>query len=105
MDKKLPNVFANKIDENINNNEKVFYSEAREVVTENTNKTNNKTIYQKINEIFRSKDYVYKADVIITLKDKTIKKKIIGKNNNYLITLENELIPLVEIVDIKKSTN
>ena len=44
--------------------------------------------------------YVYKADVEIVLKDKKIIKRIIGKNDGSLITIDNELIPLSEIKDI-----
>ena len=36
------------------------------------------------------------------LKDGTVTKRIIGKNNTHLITMENELIPISDIIDIKK---
>ena len=94
MNKKIPKVFANKINTKGNNND-VFYSYEK---TENTNKN----INQKINDIFNSSDYVYKANVIIKLKDKEITKKIIGRNTTHLITMDNELIPISDIIDIKK---
>lgn len=100
MDKKLPKMFANKIDKKINNNSTYYTSnENREIVLDNEIDTNN--INQKIKSIFNSTRYVYKADVVITTKDKSIIKKIIGKNNNHLITIDNELIPITDIVDIK----
>ena len=34
------------------------------------------------------------------LKDKTIVRKVIGQNQNQLITFENELIPISDILDI-----
>ena len=37
----------------------------------------------------------------IKLKDGTVTKKIVGKNSTHLITMENELIPISDIVDIK----
>ena len=58
-------------------------------------------IKQKVNEIFASPNYVYKANVEITLKDKKIKKRIIGRNKDYIITMDNLLIPINEILDIK----
>lgn len=36
----------------------------------------------------------------IKLKDRTVKKRVVGKNGNYLITIENELIPIQDIIDI-----
>ena len=58
-------------------------------------------IDKKINEIFSSPNYVYKANVEITLKDKKVTKRIIGRNKNYIITMDNTLIPISDITDIK----
>lgn len=116
MEKKLPKVFANKIDKEIGNNKNVFYSAVSDdtvirgddgdngqnfadSVRENLVKPKN--ICQKINDIFNSSRYVYKADVEITLKDGVVSKRIVGKNANHLITIDNELIPISDIVDIK----
>lgn len=103
MDKKLPKVFANKIDKDISHNEKVYYS--KENITEDEtrfdNKTEVKNIYQKINDIFASEKYVYKANVEIKTRSGNKKVQIIGKNNGYLITIDNELISINDIQDIK----
>lgn len=107
MNKKLPNVFANKINKKINNNERVYYSNQSNNIDSNKKEEpkvvvkNNKNINQKISDIFNSSRYVYKADVEITLKNEIITKKIIGRNSKNLITYENELIPLEDIIDIK----
>lgn len=114
MEKKLPKVFANTIEKELNNNERVYYERnASQELKEDKNKTEvtkkNKiseefTINQKINKIFGSSRYVYKADVKIVLKDgNTVDKKIIGRNKNELITMDNELIQISDIVDIKFS--
>ncbi len=96
--KDLPKVFQSKIDKKFNNNRSVYYSS-------NDNSTNEivdtKTIKQKINDIFSSPNYVYKANVDITLKDKKITKRIIGRNKDYIITMDNDLIPIGDIIDIK----
>jgi len=118
MERKLPSVFANKIEKEVGNNKRVFYSskddleETVEGVRDSStssdfaqrakeNLVQPKNIYQKLNEIFSSSRYVYKADVEITLKDGVVTKRIIGKNSNHLITIDNELIPISDIVDIK----
>ena len=97
--KDLPKVFKNNIDKKFNNNENVYYSNRSTITEETVN--DNKTITQKINEIFSSPNYVYKANVEITLKDKKVTKRIIGRNKDYIITMDNTLIPINDIINIK----
>lgn len=105
MEKKLPKVFANKIDKIIKNNETVYYNR-NEGKKEEPVKTNSTlSINQKINQIFGSSRYVYKADVIITTKDGILNKKIIGRNRSELITMDNEVIPINSIIDIAFKNN
>lgn len=104
--KDLPKVFHNKINKTFNNNESVFYSNNKPIEDVKINKEeviDTKNILQKINSIFASPNYVYKANVEITLKDKKITKRIIGRNKNYIITMDNDLIPIVDIIDIKST--
>lgn len=98
--KELPKVFRNEINRNIDNNKKVYYSQ-NEISGQSPRQESSKNVQQKINEIFSSPNYVYKANVEIVLKDKTLSKKIIGRNKNYIITMDNELIPITDIMDIK----
>ena len=98
--KDLPKVFHNKIDKTFSNNRNVYYSN-NNYTKERT--TDNRTVLQKINDIFSSPNYVYKANVEITLKDKKVTKRIIGRNKNYIITMDNDLIPISDIVDIKST--
>ncbi|MBR2841081.1 MAG: hypothetical protein IKF01_04335 [Bacilli bacterium] len=92
MNKKIPKVFQNEVNSD-GNNEKVSYTDKNE--SEDTN------INKKIEKIFNSKGYVYKADVDIKLKSGWTNKRIVGRNSSNLITMENELIPIVNILDIK----
>ena len=105
MDKKLPKVFANKVDKHAGNNRDVFYSSKEEVDDNRGVKTpvsREPNVSQKINSIFSSSRYVYKADVEITLKSGVVNKRIVGRNVNHLITIDNELIPISDILDIKQ---
>lgn len=109
MEKK-PNVFVNKINKVIHNNENVYFSQGEKIENEEQKNTTNfelssKTIEQKIEEIFDSNTYIYKADVEITTKDTKMTKRLIGKNGKYLITMDNELIPIEEITDIKNKND
>lgn len=96
MKKDIPKVFANKINKKIENNNS--YSVTKKV--EESTRDYGIDVSKKINDIFKSPRYVYKANVDIKLRDKTIKRKIIGKRNGSLITIDNELIPINDIIDI-----
>lgn len=104
MDKKLPEIFHNKIDKKLNNNKNIFYS-SKISEPETREEPTPMNIHQKINQIFSSPNYVYKADVEIKTKEQTITTKIIGRNRNYLITMDNQLISITDIIDITKKTN
>lgn len=98
--KDLPKVFHNKINKKFDNNRSVFYSNN---TYEEDRTVDTRTVLQKINDIFSSPNYVYKANVEITLKDKKVTKRIIGRNKNYIITMDNDLIPITDIIDIKST--
>lgn len=106
MEKKLPKVFANKIDKELNNNESVYYNKNEErKIEDKAPLTSILTVNQKINQIFSSARYVYKADVIITTKNGKVNKRIIGRNRNELITMDNEVINVNDILDIEFQKN
>lgn len=96
MEKKVPKVFANKINKKIENNNSYSVTKNDEI----RKSTIPKNINLKINEIFKSNNYVYKADVLLTTKSGTSKKRIIGRNKNNLITIDNETISIDDIIDI-----
>ena len=103
MDKKLPKVYANKIEKKVGNNDDVYYSHRLEDDrNDNVSNLDEKNVNQKLNEIFNSTNYIYKADVKLTLKDKTVNKRIVGRNSTHLITIDNELIPISDIINIEK---
>ena len=64
------------------------------------NNRNNLTVEQKIVNIFNSPNYIYKIDVVIVTDNNKVIKRIIGKNKNNLITMDNEYIPINTIRDI-----
>ena len=94
-------MFANKVNSKGNNDDS-FYSH-EEVLDKDKSQPLKfkKSINQKINDIFNSSNYIYKADVLIKFKDGEVTKRIVGKNSKNLITMDNELIPISDIIDIK----
>lgn len=102
MEKKLPKIFVNPLTNKINNNNSVYYGDKNRAVVIDSKKIPKENINNKINKIFKSPKYVYKVDVeITTINGKEI-HKVIGKNMNNLITIDNKLIPIANIVDIRE---
>lgn len=111
MKKKLPKVFQNTINKDLKNNESIYYSLNKNddiIIKKNDNKEyeeiiNNSNIERKINNIFTSSNYIYKAKVEIKTINDNINTKIIGRNKEYIITFDNKKIPIKDIIDIKET--
>ena len=97
MNNKLPKVFANPVDHKIKNNNEFFSTINNSSVI---NEVNREEVIKKINNIFASRNYTYKLNFKIRTKSGVVEKRIIGKNDNYLITLDNDKILIDEIEDI-----
>lgn len=102
MSKELPKMYQNKIKKDFSNIQKVFSTmyEDRSTALEENIKTDMYTVEQKIYNIFKSPTYIYKADVIIVTDNGKVEKRIVGKNRDNLITMDNEYIPINTIKDI-----
>ncbi len=94
MDK--PKVFANPINKKIDNVQDLFRSD------KDSRSINPVDVNKKINEIFASRNHVYKSRVRITLKDGVVEKEIVGKTNINLLTLDGNLIRITDILDIER---
>ncbi len=112
MKKRLPVIFVNEIKKRMDNNNSVFYS-AYEIKEESKPPIDNFIkekeqimneeidINQKIDEMFNSPNYVYKMGVTITMMSgEELKKEVIGRINNKLITIDDDFIAIDEIKDI-----
>lgn len=94
MDK--PKVFANPINKKIDNVQDLFRSD------KDSRSINPVDVNKKINEIFASRNHIYKSKVRITLKDGVVEKEIVGKTNINLLTLDGNLIRITDILDIER---
>lgn len=97
--KKLPKVYVSPIDKNLQNNKQLFYSKLTE------ESPNTKSILQKINDIFHSRNFVYKKDVLVTTKNGSKVISLVGRTNNALLSLDNERILINDILEIKEYEN
>ena len=93
---KLPNVFASPINKKLNNYQDMYRSDRK------VKSYNPKDINKKINEIFGSLNHVYKSKVRITMTDGIKEEEIVGKTNINLLTIDNKLIKITDILDIEK---
>lgn len=100
--KELPKMYQNKINKKINNIQKVYNSYDDRNVTDKKKKYSSISVEKKIDNIFSSYDYVYKADVIIETDSETLRKRIVARDKNNVITIDNEYIPISIIRDIYK---
>ena len=107
MNKELPKMYQTKINKPINSIQKIYSSIENEKSNYQFSKTTDKrysdiSIDKKISNIFNSYDYVYKADVTIVTDNEILKKRIVARNRNNIITIDNEYIPISSIRDIYK---
>lgn len=114
---KKPKVFANPIEKRLYNNQEVFDSdtnmESNTLDSFRNNNINNDYLYieednyrnlsivDKIEKLLNRNGYIFNVDVIIKTKDKVYKTKIAGKVNNHLITLDNDIINISDIIDLE----
>ena len=109
MKKELPKMYQTRINKPVPSIQKVFSTldasqstnEERTIPSTST-KYSTISIERKIDNIFNSPDYVYKADVTIVTDNETLKRRVIAHNRNNIITIDNEFIPISIIRDIYK---
>lgn len=94
--KNLPKVYVSPIDKNLQNNKQLFYSKLTE------ESSNTKSILQKINDIFHSRNFVYKKDVLVTTKNGSKVIPLVGRTNDALLSLDKEKILISDILEIKE---
>lgn len=100
--KELPKMYHNKINKPINNIQKMYSTIDTKKENFKETRYSNISIHQKIDNIFNATDYVYKADVTIITDNDTIQKRIVARDKNNIITIDNEFIPISIIRDIYK---
>lgn len=99
MKKDLPNIYKNKQVSSVRNNRDVYYvkNEASEV---NKYVDDGSTVEEKLKKLFRSSRYVFNIGVIIETNTHTYDTKIAGQVKNSIVTVDGEVIPIIEIKNI-----
>lgn len=100
--KELPKMYQSKINKKIDSIQKVYSSYSDRGVIDDVKRYSSISIDKKIDNIFNSYDYVYKADVTIVTDNDSLRKRIVARDKNNIITIDNEYIPISIIRDIYK---
>ena len=101
MKKEIPKIYVNNISK-INNNKEVFYSYKDN--NDDKKEIEYPDLYElqdKIDDIFRSNDFIYKKKVFIKTKYGEGYYTIISKSFDYLLTIDGEKIYIQNIFEIK----
>ena len=101
--KKLPKIYQNEINKNIKNNKTIYRFKNEDLTYQKTQETSNDTITETLAEIFNGIGYSYNIPVTIRTKEKTYKTTLVSKTKNNIVTIDNEVIPIKEIITLEKS--
>ena len=102
--KKLPKVYQNDL-KNVKNNLNVFDSLKDDKVKVNFNTLNIKfdslSVKDKLKELINQNSYIFNTKVILVLFDHEEECQIAGVVNNHIITMDNRIIKVDSLKDIK----
>lgn len=93
MKKSLPRIYRGNVSKGCSNNRSSAYGYQKK----------EEDVIGTINRLFKQ-NQIYREEVILTTKDKTINTKIIGRTNEHVITIDNTIIKIDDIqkLEIKK---
>lgn len=99
MKKDLPNIYKNKNATAKKNNRSVCYV-TDDYKVEREKIDNSGTVTEKLKKLFRSSRYVFNIGVVIETEHNTYDTKIAGQVKNSIVTVDGEVIPIIEIKNI-----
>ena len=94
--KKLPKIYHEQINKKIKNNKEIAYV-SKEGITEEKKE---ESIDDVLNKVFNGIGYSFNIPLRIETFNKVYETSLIAKSNNYLITFDNDTIPLSEVKKI-----
>ena len=94
--KKLPKIYHEQINKTIKNNKEIAYVTEKEKEV----KVPEESIDEVLNKVFNGIGYSFNIPLRIETYNKVYETSLIAKSNNYLITFDNDTIPLSEVKKI-----
>ena len=106
--KKLPKIYQNEL-KNVRNNKEVFDSlknidnkeEFRNIKEDIEVNSDNLTVMEKIKNLIHKNNYIFNTKVILVFSDYELECEIAGIVNNHIITMDNQIIKIDMLKDIK----
>ena len=95
---KLPKVFQNPINKKIDNDQRCFVSFDNNLGKSFSNKSVN---LDDIDNILNDRHRISKPAVKIITTDDVIQCKIVSRNNDFILTMDNRKIPINKIKNIE----
>ncbi len=100
--KKLPKIYQNEITKSIKNNKTVYRFKNEDTKNNQVIENTNNSITEILNSIFNGIGYSYNIPVLIKTNSKNYETTLVAKTANNIITIDNEIIPIKEIISIEK---
>ena len=100
--KKLPKIYQTEFNKKINNNKKSCYVEQDQINLKEDYIQDKESILE---EIFSGFGYSYNIPLQIKTKTKLYETSLISRTKKNIITIDNDIIPISEIIHIKKKKN
>ena len=95
--KKLPELYKNNNIKPIDNNKKVYYMK-----NEDMRKISNTSVEEELDNIFHGLGYSYNIPVELVTAKKTYHTSLVTKTKENVVTIDNIIIPISEIISITK---
>ena len=95
--KKLPELYKNNNIKPIDNNKKVYYMK-----NEDMRKASNTSVEEELDNIFHGLGYSYNIPVELVTTKKIYHTSLVTKTKENVITIDNIIIPISEIISITK---
>ena len=103
--KKLPKIQGFDLSKDVHNNKQIYNSlDNKEIKKDSSKKKelfNTLTVKEKLKELIKSNNYIFNTKVTLLIDDKEKECNIAGIVNNHIITMDNEIIKIDDLKDIK----
>lgn len=103
--KKLPKIYHGEIKSKKNNLSMYDSLKNNDLKEEKTNDLkidlSNLSVKEKLQKLMNQNNYIFNTKVVLVFQDKEINTSIAGIYNNHIITMDNKIISIDKLIDIK----
>lgn len=103
--KKLPKIYHSEIKSKKNNLSMYDSLKNNDLKEEKTNDLkidlSNLSVKEKLQKLMNQNNYIFNTKVVLFFQDKEINTSIAGIYNNHIITMDNKIISIDKLIDIK----